>query len=129
MRRWIYVGTGIILCSAAAAALTALMLISRSPVRTFLPLMFLLVILLVALRFGSVAGMLGTVASAIIFAEFLFDPRFSLVVRDSAGRSNLIWMLIAGVALSELFGRRPTEPPTRSSNMFVRRRKRPELAR
>ena len=121
-------GTGVTFCAATAAALTALMLVSKSSIRTFLPLMFLLVILLVSLRFGSVAGMLGTVASAIIFAEFLFVPRFSLVVRDSAGRSNLIWMLIVGVVLSELFGSPPTEPPRRCK-LLARKRNRPELAR
>ena len=49
--------------------------------------------MLVAIRFGRLAGMLGTVAAALIFAEFLFEPRLSLIVRDSAEKSNVIGIL------------------------------------
>jgi len=76
--QWVPAATSAALCTAAAACLTPLF--HASSFRPFLPLLFLGVIVLVAIRFGRLAGMLGTVAAALIFAEFLFEPR--LVSRD-----------------------------------------------
>jgi K+-sensing histidine kinase KdpD len=77
-----------------------------SSFRVFFPFLFLAVVVLVAIRFGTLAGVLGTIAAAIIFAGFLFEPRLSLAVRDTAAKSNLIWMIIGGVAISDLLGHR-----------------------
>ncbi|HKT49226.1 MAG TPA: DUF4118 domain-containing protein [Candidatus Angelobacter sp.] len=75
--------------------------------RALVPLAFTIVLLLIALLFGSRAGILGTVLAATIFAAFLFQPLGNLSVMDSSARSNLAWMLLIGVAFSFLFA-----PPT-----------------
>ncbi len=67
------------------------------------PLLFTGVLLLVSLIFGVRAGIMGTVLAAVIFALFLFHPRGSLQVTDSAARANLAWMLLLGVSLSFFF--------------------------
>jgi len=93
--QWVPAASGATLCTGAAACLTSLF--QASSFKPFLPLLFLGVVVLVAIRFGRLAGILGTAAAALIFAEFLFEPRLSLIVRDSAEKSNLIWMIIGGM--------------------------------
>jgi len=102
VKRFIGASLGVVTCTIASASLIPLF--RTSSFRTFLPLVFLGIILLVAVRFGNIAGILGTVVAALIFAGFLFEPRLSLAVRDSAAKSNLIWMLIGGICMSELVG-------------------------
>jgi K+-sensing histidine kinase KdpD len=95
-------------------AATILTLVVRTvPSKGFVPLVFLCVILFIALRFGSAAGILGTVGAAVIFAEFLFDPFLSIRVGDPVQKNYLIWMFIIGIAASELAGIRPkhSNPP------------------
>jgi K+-sensing histidine kinase KdpD len=113
MRNWMTATLGALLCSVLAAGLT--LLFYASTFKTLVPFLFIAPILLVALRFGSTAGVLGTIAAALIFASSLFEPRLSLVVRDLAARSNLIWMVLLGLIISELLGRGKTKP-TRLSN-------------
>jgi K+-sensing histidine kinase KdpD len=105
--QWVPAASGVALCTGAAACLTPLF--RASSFRPFLPLLFLGVVVLVAIRFGRLAGMLGTAAAALIFAEFLFEPRLSLIARDSAEKSNLIWMIIGGIVLSDFAGYRGTD--------------------
>ena len=89
-------------CAIAAAGLTPV--ISQTPFTSFAPLLFLLVIFFVAARFGNFAGMLGTVTAALVFAIFLFQPRFSLVIEDASARNHLIWMIVIGLVISDLLG-------------------------
>ena len=79
-----------------------------------MPFLFLAMVIFVAVHFGTLAGVVGTIAAALIFAGFLFEPRMSLAVRDSAAKSNLIWMIIAGIAASDLLGHSAKE--TSSNN-------------
>lgn len=80
---------------------------------TALPFCFLAVILFVAVRFGVLAGTLGTLFAEAIFAVFLFEPLHSVVVQNQIARTNLLWMFLGGLALSDLFGHHPTDthPP------------------
>ncbi len=64
------------------------------------PLLFLSVILLVASYFGTLAGLVGSIASAFVFSVFLFPPIGSMVVQDSAERSSVAWMLLGGLVIS-----------------------------
>jgi K+-sensing histidine kinase KdpD len=80
------------------------LLFQASSFKNILPLAFLSLILIVALRFGSTAGILGTFTAALIFASFLFDPRLNPRVADLAARGNLIWMVILGIWISALTG-------------------------
>jgi K+-sensing histidine kinase KdpD len=102
MKYWVrgIVGTGV--CLGAAAILS--FLFRASPLKSWLPLLFFGVLIFVATRFGSVSGILGTLGAAIVFAEFLFQPTLSLRVNDSIQRGNLIWMIIMGMAASQLAG-------------------------
>lgn len=83
-------------------------------IESAVPIAFLLVILLVALYFGSVAGTLGTIFACFIFMGFLFEPIRSLAVRDPNGRNSLIWMVLGGITISNLF----LPPPTDKGNQI-----------
>jgi K+-sensing histidine kinase KdpD len=97
-RKWI---VGSALCVGAAALMAAMFTNSES--RSILPLIFIAVITLVALNFGALAGMLGSVGAALIFAAFLCPPIYSLVVADPRERSSIGWMMLAGFAISYFF--------------------------
>lgn len=75
--------------------------------KDMVPLVFIVVLLVVAGFFGARAGILGTVLAALIFASFLFAPGGSLSVTSDSARANLGWMLLLGIAFSFLFA-----PPT-----------------
>jgi K+-sensing histidine kinase KdpD len=96
---------GALLCGAGAGA--ASIVAASHQWRALVPLAFTIVLLLIAVLFGSRAGILGTVLAATIFAAFLFQPLGNLSVTDSSARSNLAWMLLIGVTFSFLFA-----PPT-----------------
>jgi K+-sensing histidine kinase KdpD len=84
-------------CAIAAAGLSPV--IRETPVTSFTPIIFLVVIFVVAARIGNCAGMIGTVTAALIFAEFLFEPfepRFSMTINDRSSRNHLIWMVVSG---------------------------------
>lgn len=100
-RRWAWwIGAGS--CTFAAAILS--LLFSYTSFKTLLPFLFLGVIILVATRFGKIAGILGTLAATLIFATFLFQPTLSPLVEDAVARDHLIWMVLIGIILSDLLG-------------------------
>ena len=94
MRRWRTLA-GTLFCAALAAVMAAIY--PASGHRTILPLLFIVVLLAVALRFGAAASVLGAFAAALIFAYFLFAPIGSLKVETEAARQNLAWMLLLGI--------------------------------
>ena len=75
--------------------------------KNMVPLVFTVVLLVVAAVFGSRAGILGTVLATLVFAAFLFAPTGSISVASEPARDNLGWMLLIGIAFSFLFA-----PPT-----------------
>jgi len=91
---------GALLCGAGAGV--AGLFSSGEHWRVCIPLIFSLVLLLIAVVFGARAGILGTVLAAAIFALF-FSPVGRLSVINSSARSNIAWMLLIGVAFSFLF--------------------------
>ena len=93
---------GVAVCG-VTAVLSSIAL-SNSTLRARLPIFFVLVILLIAARFGTAAGVLGCLLSGGIFAIVIFDPRGSLAVTDAGARANLGWMVLGGVSLSFLLG-------------------------
>jgi K+-sensing histidine kinase KdpD len=96
---------GGVICAIAALAVSVIAAGHRWQV--FVPLFFVVVPALIALLFGTRAGIFGTVAAALIFAVFLFSPLGKVQIANSSARSNLGWMLLIGLAFSFLFA-----PPT-----------------
>jgi K+-sensing histidine kinase KdpD len=94
------ISSGLLIC--LTAALVVARLFSRSPLRQYVPLAFIVVIALVSTRFGGVAGMLGGLLAAAVFAYFLFPPLNSLRIDDGTARENLSWMILCSLAISFL---------------------------
>ena len=94
------INTVIGVCLCAALAVFAVILFSANPHKTWLPILFIAVLLVAALRFGAVSGLFGGVAAALIFAYFLFAPVGSLRVEGQEARDNLGWMLLVGIPAS-----------------------------
>jgi len=66
----------------------------------YLPLGFIAVFLGATILWGRVAGIVGSVISAITFMFFLFSPVGSLAVSNAAARANLLCMVLAGFIVS-----------------------------
>lgn len=92
-------------------------LFQSSHFKDFVPFLFIPIVGLVALRFGTWSGVICTVACVLIFADFLFAPFYTLRVNDFEERNSLVWMVIGGLALSEVLGAQPPadRDPTDSS--------------
>ena len=101
---WLRSSLGAASCTAVAGCLIPVF--SGSAHSSIVPFLFLLVILYVALRFGHIAGMLGTIFAALVFEIFLFEPTLSLAISSPAARNHLISMVILGICASEFLGRR-----------------------
>jgi K+-sensing histidine kinase KdpD len=99
------IGSGLV----AGLAVLATAFFGGRPQREWLPIAFIVLALLVAMRYGSSAGVAGTLAAAFVFAWMLYLPHGSLRVEDTGARDNIGWLIIGGVALSVLFGRPPRE--------------------
>lgn len=109
---WLRSSMGALLCTLAAASLVAIFWASSS--RSWVPFVFLVVISYVALRFGDTAGLIGTLAAALLFASILFEPRPSLAMSNPVERNHLVSMVILGIGASEFLGRR------RNSTLYKR---------
>ncbi|MGC2696235.1 MAG: DUF4118 domain-containing protein [Candidatus Angelobacter sp.] len=104
-RRILDMALGGVLCVIAAAG--ASVLSQGHSWKNQVPLVFTVVLLLIAGFFGARAGILGTVMATLVFAGLLFGPMESMRVANEGARSNLGWMLLIGIAFSLLFA-----PPT-----------------
>src|SRR6516162_9849506 len=69
---------GVIVCG--LAALVASAVAAGHSWQNLVPLVFIVVLLVIARIFGSKAGILGTVLAALIFASFLFAPTRSISI-------------------------------------------------
>jgi K+-sensing histidine kinase KdpD len=93
------IGTAISGLSAIAATMVA----EGHPWKNMVPLLFTVVLLVIAAIFGVRAGVIGTVLAALVFAAFLLNPTGSLNVANDSARNNLGWMLLIGLVFSFLF--------------------------
>lgn len=96
----INLAVGTLLSAVFAAVLT--FLFHRSTLRGFLPIAFILVLVLLSRRFGFGVSLAGSLSAAIIFALFLFQPLGSALVENDAARMNIAWMILGAVAVSYL---------------------------
>lgn len=87
-----------LLCCVAAALLVS-HIAADYKWRGFVPIMFVLVIVFLSSRFGMTVSVLGSIASALIFAWFLLPPLGTFTVSDPVERGNLAWMLLGGVTI------------------------------
>jgi K+-sensing histidine kinase KdpD len=87
---------GVCICVLLALAASLLF-----PHKTLVPILFIGVVLAVAWLFGSGAGILGALASAMVFAYFS-SPVGSLRMANASARSNLEWLLLVGISASYL---------------------------
>jgi K+-sensing histidine kinase KdpD len=69
-----------------------------------IPLVFLIVIGLVARFLGTTSAIVGLLSSTFVFANYLFTPLNSLTVKDEAARTNLLLMLLFGLAIAYFYG-------------------------
>jgi K+-sensing histidine kinase KdpD len=86
----------------AAGALVASMVFQRFPGRTLVPVVFVVLIAVLAAYFGLAAGILGTLIAAFVFANWLYLPIGSLAVQNPGARAEIAWLLLGGVSLSFL---------------------------
>jgi K+-sensing histidine kinase KdpD len=74
------------------------------------PLLFAVVLVILASHFGAVISVAGSLLAAAVFAFLLYSPEHSLRVVNDADRSTLAWMVLISVSLSYLLY------PTRNGN-------------
>jgi hypothetical protein len=101
---WLRSSLGAASCTAVAGCLIPIF--AGNAYRASVPLLFLVVILYIAVRFGHIAGIVGTVCAALAFEIFLFEPTLSFAIESPTARNHLISMVILGICASELLGRR-----------------------
>jgi K+-sensing histidine kinase KdpD len=97
-------GLGFLICTLASIVITFLLRKSDAP--DTIPILFLVVVGLVAWFLGSWAAALGLFGSSLVFALFLFPPLGRLAVRAEAARTNLLMMLLFGIAVAYFYGDR-----------------------
>jgi K+-sensing histidine kinase KdpD len=96
---------GIMICGWSAALMTLLFHGRNS--RILLPIAFLVIVLLVSIRYGVAAGVLGSAVATLVFAVFLYAPLGSPLVESKAARTNLGWFVLGGLTISYLLGSTP----------------------
>lgn len=92
---------GGIVCS--VAALGAIAAAEGHAWKNMVPLLFTVVLLVIATIFGSKAGIFSTLLATLFFATLLFAPTGNMNVVNDSARSNLGWMLLIGIGFSFLF--------------------------
>jgi K+-sensing histidine kinase KdpD len=75
---------GVALCAALAGLLAVFL--HNDPVRSIVPMLFLLVLIPVAHLWGPSSCIIGACAATLIFACFLYPPGGSLMVQDTTDR-------------------------------------------
>lgn len=70
--------------------------------RSFVPIAFVLVIVVLAVRYGMTVAVAGAAITALIFAYYMLPPHHSLRVADSGERASIAWMLLGALAISFL---------------------------
>lgn len=92
---------GGIVCSVAAFGVIAAA--EGHSWKNMVPLLFTVVLLVIAAFFGSKAGIFSTLLATLFFATLLFAPSGNISVVNDSARSNLGWMLLIGIGFSFLF--------------------------
>lgn len=88
---------------ATACALVLAHVFAGNARSAVVPIVFVVVIFFLALRYGWAVGVMSSLAAAVVFAHMLFNPLENWHVADLVARQNLAWMVLGGVSLSYLF--------------------------
>lgn len=91
---------GVVLC--LIAALICAKVFIQSPSARYVPLGFIVVLLLIGARFGALVSILGAIVAALIFAYSLYPPLGSFHVADDSARESLLWMLLCALVVPSL---------------------------
>ncbi len=102
---------GVLICAWSAVLLS--FLFNGNTSRTIVPIAFLGIVVLVSIRCGIAAGVLGSAVAALIFATFLYAPLGSPQIANKAARANVGWLLLGGLAISYLLGSPSSGRPQR----------------
>jgi len=95
--KWVFAS---LVCGIAALLLS--WVFKSSTNRALVPLVCLVLIVIVAIRYGARSGIIGSILATIVFSSALFPPLGSLRIRDQTERANVVWMLLGGISLSYL---------------------------
>ena len=109
LKRSVTTGLGVVIC-AWTAAVVSFFLHTSLHYKLLAPIMLLIVVALVALRCGVIAGVMGSAVGAFILAVFLYQPLGSPIIANKDARANLSWLILGGLAFSYLLGQRGSEP-------------------
>jgi K+-sensing histidine kinase KdpD len=93
---------GLLICGVAASSLA--IVFWNTQLQILAPVLFTFVVVVVAMRFGRVVGILGTLFGAALFALWLYPPFGSLRVSAQQARGSLNALLLGGLVLSYLLG-------------------------
>ncbi len=103
-------GIGFALCTGSAVAIAITLRHVR--VAETLPFVFLLIVGIVAHRYGTASAILGLLGGGCVFATCLFPPIGSWSISNEAARTNVVMMLLFGLAVAYFYGRQtPTTTP------------------
>ena len=91
-----------LLCSVLAVLVSLPFQHQDLDVRSKVPLLFLLVIVLVTRKMGEAAGIMGTISAAIVFAALLFPFLTSFNMATRPARASLAWFLLGGMVCAHL---------------------------
>jgi Kef-type K+ transport system membrane component KefB len=97
---------GLVVCACLAGV--AAFFFQGKTARDLVPTAFLIIVVIAAKLWGRLAGVLGTLAGALAFSFFLFNPLGTWMVENNLARANLGWMILAGMILSHFLGKHET---------------------
>ena len=116
------VGGAVVFCAAVAALLSLPFQHQDLELRSKVPLVFLIVIVMVARKMGEAAAILGTVVAGLVFATLLFQPLGSLGVAAKPARMSLAWFLLGGMVCAHLLSPHTSKTSERDSGLSHDRR-------
>jgi K+-sensing histidine kinase KdpD len=96
------VGVG---CCVLTAVLLSVYLKDAENIRFVAPVLCLQVVLLVSVKWGRAAGLIGSLLATLIFAIFLFPPVGSFAIHDPAEGTMLLLLIAGTVCVSALVSR------------------------
>ena len=99
--------TGVVLSAVAAFVLAIFG--AKTPSRSLLPWIFILILVALSSRYGPLVSLFGSVIAVIVFARLVYAPLGSVQVTDETAKASLAWMALISIAAAYLLF--PSRPP------------------